>query len=170
MRLQIRLVLPADARLLPSTRRAMGLHLEALGVDPDCGDDIILALAEACANVVRHAFSGGPPGRFSVSADLTSDDVTIEVEDHGLGIAPETVRRAGEEVDPEATSGRGLFLIRQLMSSVEVEPVGGSGTRVRMRKKLRPAPASPWPQEAGRPQSGLAGSRPPAGLFRDPMF
>ena len=170
MHVHLQLELPADAKMLTRTRWALLGYLEELGAGEDVMGDVILALDEACANVVRHAFSGGPPGRFSVSADLTSDDVTIEVEDHGLGIAPETVRRAGEEVDPEATSGRGLFLIRQLMSSVEVEPVGGSGTRVRMRKKLRPAPASPWPQEAGRPQSGLAGSRPPAGLFRDPMF
>ena len=58
MRLEIRLVLPADARLLPSTRMAMLAHLRALGVDEDCCDDVILALDEACANVVRHAFPG----------------------------------------------------------------------------------------------------------------
>ena len=170
MRLEIRLGLPADARLLPSTRTAMLAHLQALGVDGECCEDVILALDEACANVVRHAFPG-LPGTYSVTAVLRPDEVVIVVEDHGQGMDPAALLRARAQVDPEATSGRGLYLMRHLMSSVEVEGVeGGRGTRVRMRKKLRSATPGPGLVAGALPGQGLAGTRPPAGLYRDPMF
>ena len=170
MRLEIRLGLPADARLLPSTRMAMLAHLQAMGVEGECCEDVILALDEACANVVRHAFPG-LPGTYSVTAVLRPDDVVIEVEDHGQGMDPAALQRAHGEVDPEATSGRGLYLMRRLMSSVEVEAVkGGRGTRVRMCKRLHPAPSGPGLVAGALPGQGLAGTRPPAGLYRDPMF
>jgi|SRR5436853_2830765 len=170
MRVEMRLGLPADARLLPSTRLAMLALLQALGVDGECCEDVILALDEACANVVRHAFPE-LPGTYSVSAVLHPDDVVIEIEDRGCGMDPAVLARARAAVDPEATSGRGLYLMRQLMSSVEVEPAEGSrGTRVRLRKKLRSAPPGPPLVAGARSGHGLAGTRPPAGLFRDPMF
>jgi serine/threonine-protein kinase RsbW len=145
-------------------------HLQALGVDGECCDDVILALDEACANVVRHAFPG-LPGTYSVTAVLRPDDVVIVVEDHGQGMDPTALLATRAQVDPEATSGRGLYLMRQLMSSVEVEAgEGGRGTRVRMRKKLRSAPPGPGLVAGALPGQGLAGTRPPAGLYRDPMF
>ncbi|HMC41801.1 MAG TPA: ATP-binding protein [Acidimicrobiales bacterium] len=171
MRLEIRLVLPADARLLPSTRMAMLAHLRALGVDEDCCDDVILALDEACANVVRHAFPGALAAEYTLAALLTADEAVIVVEDLGKGIDPEILRRSRAGADPEATSGRGLYLMRQLMSSVEIEPVAGaSGTRVRMRKKLRPAAPSASVVTGARSEGGLVGTRPPAAWHRDAMF
>ena len=57
------------------------------------------------------------------------------MEDDGVGFNPYETTRLG--VEPEATSGRGLRLIRQLMSSVEVEsPMHDGGTRLLMRKSL----------------------------------
>jgi anti-sigma regulatory factor (Ser/Thr protein kinase) len=145
-------------------------HLQAMDVDRECCEDVILALDEACANVIRHAFPGGLSASYSLSAVLTPDAVEMVVEDRGRGIDPATLERARDGADPEATSGRGLYLMRQLMSSVEIEQANGTGTRVRMRKRLR-APSGGGATVAGaRPEQGLAGSRPPAGLFRDPMF
>jgi serine/threonine-protein kinase RsbW len=138
MRMHLELDLPADAGFLPKTRWALSGYLEELGADPDAIGDAILAIDEACANVVRHAFPHGD-GSFHVTADLDRNELVFEVVDDGIGFNPFETTALG--VDPHATSGRGLRLIRHLMTAVEVEsPRPAGGTRLRMRKQLRGQP------------------------------
>lgn len=136
MRLEIHLSLPADARLLPRTRRAVAEYLEAMGVDGDERHDVVLALDEACANVVRHAYgdtNDRADGRFDLHADLSPDEIVMRIEDHGCGFDPSTVPVA----PPEALSGRGLQIIQEVMTSVDVRsPTGRPGTVLEMRKRI----------------------------------
>ena len=47
--------LPVDAQSVPLVRGLLRQALQHLGVVSDGIDDVLLALTEACANVVRHA-------------------------------------------------------------------------------------------------------------------
>lgn len=134
MRLSLRLELPADARILPMARRAMEEYLEEVGLVGDECSDLVLALDEACANVIRHAFPGRR-GRISVVADVVDDEVVVRVEDDGVGFDTSVPRR---QPGPYDTSGRGLNIISQLMTSVVLESRAAGGTRVVMRKALFP--------------------------------
>lgn len=137
MRLILQLVLPADARLLPRTRRAIAEYLAEIGATREHIDDVILALDEACANVIRHAFpDDGDDATFRLIAEITDDEVSMSVEDDGVGFEPDTVDLRDND---SATSGRGLHIIRQLMTSVEVRSPteSGAGTRLHMQKSLR---------------------------------
>ncbi len=134
MHVRLQLELPADAKMLPRTRWALLGYLEELGAGEETTSDVVLALDEACANVVRHAFLEGD-GTFKLTANLTDDEVEVVVEDDGVGFNPFEVTALG--CSPEATSGRGLRIIRQLMTSVEVEsPMPEGGTRLRMRTEI----------------------------------
>jgi serine/threonine-protein kinase RsbW len=133
MRLLLQMELPADARLLPMTRRAMAEYLDEAGLTENERADLVLALDEACANVIRHAFPNAT-GRFRLRAEVVPTWVDMEVEDDGVGFDASAPRRAP---DPYDTSGRGLRIIRELMTSVElVSPTESGGTRVVMRKVL----------------------------------
>ncbi|MDQ1436916.1 MAG: hypothetical protein QOK43_545 [Acidimicrobiaceae bacterium] len=147
MRLILQLVLPADARLLPRTRRAVAEYLAEIGASAEHVDDVILALDEACANVIRHAFPEGDDGTFRLVADIADDEVNMSVEDDGVGFKSDLIDLRAE-ADPadcdavgnaNATSGRGLEIIRRLMTSVEVRSPTetGVGTRLQMHKRLR---------------------------------
>ena len=125
-------VLPLDPRLLPRTRQAIAGYLEDLVPSGDALDDVVLAVGEACANVLRHAFPDGH-GEYRVRAEVDGSEVRIAVEDDGVGLDPAALDRGW--VDAEATSGRGLRIIREVMSSVDVAPLAESGgTRLFMRK------------------------------------
>jgi len=122
--------LPADAANLASTRRAVAGCLDAFGASRETQDDVILALNEACANVVLHAFPSDGPGTMQIETEVDDHAVSVKVEDDGVGFDPSVLDDGAER-----TSGRGLHMIRQLMTSLEVEsPVSGGGTRVTMRK------------------------------------
>jgi anti-sigma regulatory factor (Ser/Thr protein kinase) len=134
MKVRLQLELPADAAMLARTRWALHGYMEELGASEETTGDVILALDEACANVVRHAFPEGE-GSFRLTAHLSPSEILMEVEDDGVGFNPFEVTALG--VEPEATSGRGLRIIRQVMTSVDVEsPMPHGGTRLRMRKDL----------------------------------
>lgn len=104
---------------------------------------MILALDEACANVIRHAFPEGDDGCFRLVAEISDEDVRMAVEDDGVGFTPEAIdlRPHPGDHDDEAiaTSGRGLDIIRQVMTDVEVRSPteSGIGTRLVMTKRLR---------------------------------
>lgn len=136
MRLALRLEIPADARLLPRTRQALAGYLEEATPSEEEVHDVVLALDEACANVIRHAFPHGVEGTIRLFAEIEEDSVTVLVEDDGVGFDPFRVDYR-ENVDD--LSGRGLHLIRMLMNEVDVQSPTerGTGTRLRMHKQLR---------------------------------
>jgi anti-sigma regulatory factor (Ser/Thr protein kinase) len=77
--------------------------------------------------------SQGGPGSYELLAELRPGEVVIEVADHGVGFDPMDRRSAG----PLDLNGRGLDIMRRVMTSVDVEsPRPGGGTRLRLRKRL----------------------------------
>jgi serine/threonine-protein kinase RsbW len=86
-------------------------------------DRIRLALTEACANVVRHAYPDDP-GMLDVGICLRRRTVMIEVRDCGVGVAKDHQPEAGP-------GGLGLPLIDMLADRVEITP-REPGTSVRM--------------------------------------
>jgi serine/threonine-protein kinase RsbW len=133
MHLSLTLTVPAEERLVPAARKAIAGLLAAADVPQDTVDDVILALDEACSNVLRHAFPSGRPGCYQLSADIRPAEVVIEVADQGVGFDPMD-RRPGDVL---GLSGRGFEIMRRLMTSVEVEsPAQQGGTRLRLRKRL----------------------------------
>jgi serine/threonine-protein kinase RsbW len=132
--LALALKLPAEERLLPTTRRTIAGFLDGFDVPSDIVDDVTLALDEACSNVLKHAFPQGERGSYELRADLRPSEVIIEVLDNGVGFDPMGKPTGGGVWD---LSGRGLEIMRRLMTAVEVEsPTAQGGTRLRMRKAL----------------------------------
>ncbi len=156
MHLVLELELPADARLLATTRRTLGGYLTDMGADADERADVVLALDEACVNVIRHAFPAGVDGCLRVRVEFDGATVLLEVEDDGSGFNPVEVdlRSAG----PHDVSGRGLQIIRALMTSVRLQsPTETGGTRLCMERVLREAEPSrrafvPEPSTAAKSQ------------------
>ncbi len=136
MRLHVDLKVPTEARLISQTRRVFTGYLEEMGVDLDDVSDVGVAVSEACSNVLRHAGLGGDQ-HFRLRAELRPEEIVVSIEDDGVGL-PANAGSSHDDVN--ATSGRGLHLIRALMTSVAVDsPPAGRGTRIRMRKSLRTA-------------------------------
>jgi serine/threonine-protein kinase RsbW len=84
------LVFPRESLSVPVMRRVLGDTLARLGVDERCISDILLAVTEACTNVLRHA---GPGRRYEVVAHVSSKRCLLEVLDSGRGFDPATINR-----------------------------------------------------------------------------
>lgn len=138
MRLALDLSLPADGSLLASTRRVLAVYLREFGTPTCVVDDVILAMDEACANVLQHAYPDDGGGHYRLRANLERERVLIEVVDEGIGF--DVMAKPPLPRDEDAhmlDSGRGLEVMRRLMTTVEVEsPTPAGGTRLRLTRVL----------------------------------
>lgn len=112
----------------------------AITILADCfeGEDLLhdldLALTEACANVVRHAYKDCDLGdlqiRLSISPGRT---IELEIADWGPGFEAQVAEVSN--ADPEAHGGRGLFIISRLADEFQVKKRGNK-TIVWMKKHI----------------------------------
>ncbi len=81
--------------------------------------DIDLAVEEASANIVRHAYRPGRAGDILLQVETSNDIVRITLTDWGLPFDPETVTPFDiKAVETRAQGGMGLPLIHTLMDGV----------------------------------------------------
>jgi anti-sigma regulatory factor (Ser/Thr protein kinase) len=87
-------------------------------------DDIALAVSEACANVVMHAYRDAPtPGPLTVEAYRENGEFVVIVSDEGSGIAPRA---------DSPGLGLGLALISRLARRLELGSNAPAGARLTM--------------------------------------
>lgn len=115
--------LPLDLFLLRGLRRDLAAWLARIRVVGEMRDEIILATHEAAANAIEHARRGS---EVTLRGVRDADKVIIVVTNCGEWKEPRS---------PDERRGRGLALIKQLMSDLEVQ-VKSQRTVVRMRKDL----------------------------------
>ena len=95
-----------------------------------------VVLTEALVNAIHHANADNPDEEVEIRIAVTDEGLLLQVFDHGRGFDLEHLsRRPKEKEDPLAEHGRGLYIIRSLMDSVEYYPVEG-GNVLEMRKQL----------------------------------
>ena len=130
------LEVPARSDEVAGIRKAVTAFARRVGVAEDRLPDIALAVGEACANAVVHAFTDREPGLLRVTADLTPDGVEVVVVDDGQGMAPR----------PDSPGlGLGLPLMTSLTKEIEFRPVPSGGTEISMVFGLDgPAASADW--------------------------
>jgi len=128
------LVFPREALSVPVMRHMLGDALRGLGADDDELAELLLAVTEACTNVVRH---GGPGRRYEVVASLGRRGCRIEVQNTWPGFAggrlPGLRRRpwagSASVARPRRRGGRPATLGRSLLGGgrAGASPAGQAG-------------------------------------------
>lgn len=98
-----------------------------------------LAVDEACANVIEHAYGDDKTKQVMVRAIFDEDTLRIHVIDTGTGFDPTTVQQQDlkDLIAKRRTGGLGMRLIKTLMDEVHYEIEPGKKNELRMVKKLR---------------------------------
>ncbi len=121
--------------------------LEHLKFDEDTADNVRLAIREAVANGVQHGNKLQAEKPVDVHIKIDGGDFVIQVEDEGAGFKPEEVP---DPLAPERLlkpSGRGIFLMRRLVDSVDFAFRDSGATQVTMRKRIPPPTERPASSE-----------------------
>jgi len=132
MEITLGLTLPRDELTVPVARHIVRAALDRVGVEGACVHDVVVALSEACTNVLQHAGHGE---EYDVDVHVDDERCRIRVLDVGRGF--DSVRLGQNGAQPEAEQGRGLTLMRALVDQVRFASRPAAGTMVTLDKTLQ---------------------------------
>jgi serine/threonine-protein kinase RsbW len=141
---QFTMTIPADPAAIPIVTDGVVEVLEERQWPTEDVLGVQLALQEAVANAVRHGCRGdvSKDVRCSVSCD-ESGEVVMVVRDPGPGFDPHAIADPLDAANLLKPSGRGIFLIHELMDEVQFAD-GGREVQMRKRKTSAPLPPRRW--------------------------
>ena len=98
-----------------------------------------LAVDEACANVIEHAYGPEITKEVSIKATVDEDAIQIDVVDTGKGFDPTEISQINLDqlVAERKSGGLGMRLMKTLMDEVHYEMIPGKKNELRMTKRRK---------------------------------
>ena len=130
---------PAAEDQLEDIRSSVRNVLSESPLSQKAVNSVLLAIEEACTNVIRHAYLYGP-GSIRIRIRLHQDRVVFSIYDRGrkFDFGHSEVPDLDRYVRTGRKGGLGLYLIRKMMDSVEYFARDGEN-ELRMEKKIERA-------------------------------
>ena len=128
--------LPGRAQSLGLVRRAVEAAATSCGFAKEQTQDIVLAVDEACQNVVRHAYGGRGEGDIVVDLRREQGEFQVLIRDFAAPVDVDQIKsRALDDVRP---GGLGVHFIREVMDEMDyLPPPDGQGNLLRLKKTIR---------------------------------
>jgi len=108
------------------------------GFSEDSTGKIILAVDEACTNIIKHAYKYSPEGNILIKVKFNDPKFSISITDDGSHFDPNKVPEPDlrEYYKQKRVGGLGMFLIKKLMDEVNYSTLSGNKNQVILVKYL----------------------------------
>ena len=92
---------------------------EKLQIQDDLKDELVLAIAEAAQNIVKHAFKNAADANELMVVQISCENNKLQIAfyDRGTPVDPKKVKH--REIDNVKPGGLGTFFIQEIMDAVE---------------------------------------------------
>jgi len=112
---------------LSEIRDFVSTNAEKAGIESSTIDNIILAVDEACTNIIKHAYKLSPQG-----------EIIIKI-DYGKSCEPESIPQPDlrKYYREHRVGGLGMYLMKSLMDDVKYTSIPGKYNQVLLRKNIR---------------------------------
>ncbi len=131
----LQLRFPARAAELKKIRDAIRKTVEGCGCSAKSTADIVLAIDEACQNIIRHAYRGDSDGVIEIEVEHQGDGLVFTLADQAPAIDPSLVKP--RDLDDIRPGGLGTHFIRRVMDEVEFSrPASERGNLLRMVRRI----------------------------------
>ena len=139
---QVTLQIKSIGENVSLVRMMAGGFLYAYDLTLDVLDEIKIALSEAVSNSMIHGYNNAENRIVTVTMAVQNRNLTIQVQDDGVGIADIAQAMEPAFSTREEHMGLGFVFMQTFMDDIDVFSEPGKGTIVIMHKKL-PASAQP---------------------------
>jgi anti-sigma regulatory factor (Ser/Thr protein kinase) len=139
--MNLRLKFPADPGQLGDMRQAVREFLLAAGVPEMDVEIMVLALDEACTNIIRYAYGGSTRRMIRLQVERLQRSVRCTLRDYGASCDPTKIR--SRDLSDFRPGGLGVRIMKTAFDQVLYEPQP-RGTRLTLVKTFHhaaPAPA-----------------------------
>lgn len=130
-----RIRFPARAEHLRAVRKTIREATKPLALTSELVDELVLAVNEACMNVIQHAYGERKCCDIVLDIIECADELVFRLTDFADPIDQTTVRRRDRsEIRP---GGLGLHIIDQIMDTADFrKPPPGAGNLLEMRRRI----------------------------------
>ena len=106
-----------------------------VGVSKSTTADFAISVSEIVNNAIAYGSGGERSRPIYVKVEIEKNEVTITIKDQGKGFNPENLPNPLEKENLLNQVGRGIFIVRSLMDSVDFNITDG-GTEVVLKKNI----------------------------------
>ena len=101
-------------------------------------ENVMLAVDEACTNIIKHAYNSYPDGEIVIKLEYNSDKLLVTIIDHGSTFDPKGI--PDPDLQKHYRNGRvgglGMYLMKTLMDDVKYITVPGKYNQVLLSKRI----------------------------------
>jgi len=125
----------SDPDQLRNIRETMRAVLQKDNCPPPFIDDLVLAVNEACANIMQHAYKGKCTEEIILAIRRKEDEITIRLTDFAEPVDPLACK--SRQLDDLRPGGLGVHFMNELMDEVcFIHPETGVGNILQLKKKI----------------------------------
>ena len=92
---------------------------EKLQIEQNLKDELVLAIAEAAQNIVKHAYKDDPKTEDKMVVQISCKDNKLQIGFYDMGTPVDPGKVKHREIDNVKPGGLGTFFIQQIMDAVE---------------------------------------------------
>lgn len=134
MPVKIKIEINSDPKMLCVLRAAIGEICKLGKFEHDDCTKIILAVDEACSNIMKHAYRGKIDKPITATFSLTSKMMEISLHDFGVSVDVKKIR--SRELDEVRPGGLGVHIMKTIMDKVEYRNGTKNGNFLILKKYL----------------------------------
>lgn len=124
---------------LSEIRDFVSCNARDAGIPEVTVENIILAVDEACTNIIKHAYKLSPEGELIIKIDYDEEKFTVMIIDYGKSFEPERVPLPDLQkyYREHRVGGLGMYLMKSLMDDVTYTSIPGKYNQVLLSKNIR---------------------------------
>jgi serine/threonine-protein kinase RsbW len=129
------MIVPSDPEFLSDVDTFLEAVLRGFGADESVIADVAISVSEIVNNAMLHGNRSSSDKAVTIRIQHANGSVEISVSDQGSGFNPDTIDDPLAEENLLKEVGRGIFIVRSLMDSVNIEATG-KGTTITISKEI----------------------------------
>lgn len=137
---QIRLSILSHPRYLQLVRSTTEKIARLMTFSGEEAGNIVLAVDEACSNIIRHSYKNDPRGKIDFFFELQEERLVIRIMD--VGFQCDIKKMVPRDLDELRPGGFGIHIMNTVMDSLEFDCSFPGKNQVTMIKNLKPAAGS----------------------------
>jgi serine/threonine-protein kinase RsbW len=124
---------------LSEIRDFVSLNAHEAGIPDAVVENIMLAVDEACTNIIKHAYKLSPEGEIIIKINYDKEKFTVTIIDYGKSFEPDRIPRPDLQkyYKEHRVGGLGMYLMKSLMDDVEYISIPGKYNQVLLSKNIR---------------------------------
>ncbi len=127
---------PSNIKYLSKVEELTSQITRELNFDNEARDDLLIAITELFNNALHHGNQGDEEKKITVTYRVLKSGLQISVRDEGVGFNPQKIRNPLADENLLRTSGRGLFLVEQLVDDLRFN-ITPEGSEIIILKKIK---------------------------------